>query len=144
MGGRVAEELVLKHMTTGAGNDIEKATELARKMVCEWGMSELLGPLSFGKKEEHVFLGMETGRHKDFSEQTAIEIDSEIKRIVRQNYDRAKKLLEERIETLHAVAETLLDREVLDGAELDKIVFGDTIPQGVQQSGGALEAATAK
>jgi cell division protease FtsH len=144
MGGRVAEELVLKHMTTGAGNDIEKATELARKMVCEWGMSELLGPLSFGKKEEHVFLGMETGHHKDFSEQTAIEIDSEIKRIVKQNYDRAKKLLEERIETLHAVAETLLDREVLDGVELDKIVFGDTIPQGVQQSGGAVEAAAAE
>ncbi|MFQ5329010.1 MAG: ATP-dependent zinc metalloprotease FtsH [Thermodesulfobacteriota bacterium] len=144
MGGRVAEELVLKHTTTGAGNDIDKATDLARKMVCEWGMSEKLGPLSFGKRDEHVFLGMETGHQKDFSEQTAIEIDSEIKRIVKQSFDRAKKLLEEHIETLHEVAETLLDREVLDGSELDKIVFGDTIPEGVQQGGGATEAATAE
>jgi cell division protease FtsH len=132
MGGRLAEELVLKHMTTGAGNDIERATEIARKMVCEWGMSDKLGPLSFGKKEEHIFLGREIAQHRDFSEQTAIEIDSEIKKIVRDNYKRAKKLVEDNMEALHKLAEALLDKEVLDGSEIDKLIFGGKLPPGVK------------
>jgi cell division protease FtsH len=132
MGGRVAEELVLKHMTTGAGNDIERATEIARKMVCEWGMSDKIGPLTFGKKEEHIFLGKEIAQHRDFSEQTAIEIDSEIKRIVKDNYKRARKLVEENIEALHKLAGSLLEKEALEGAEIDKLIFGDKLPPGVK------------
>ena len=124
MGGRVAEELVLKHKTTGAGNDIERATEIARKMTCEWGMSKTIGPLTFGKKEEHVFLGMEMGKNRDFSEKTAIEIDTEIKGIVTESYERAKSLLEDNIDKLHKLAEVLLVKEVLDGAEIDEILFG--------------------
>ncbi len=132
MGGRVAEELVLNHLTTGAGNDIEKATEIARKMVCEWGMSEKLGPLTFGKKEEHIFLGKEMAQARDYSEQTALEIDSEIKRIVNDNYLRAKELLSGKIDTLHKLAKALLEEEVLSGDEIDKIIFGDEIPAGVK------------
>lgn len=128
MGGRVAEELALRHTTTGAGNDIERATELARKMVCEWGMSERLGPLTFGKKEEQIFLGREIAQHRDYSEQTAIEIDSEVKRIVMDSYNRAKGLLTENIDTLHRLARELLNKEVLDGAEIDRIVHGDIGP----------------
>ncbi len=124
MGGRVAEELVFNHMTTGAGNDIERATELARKMVCEWGMSERLGPLAFGKKEEQIFLGREIAQHKDYSEKTAVEIDEEITSIVTQCYSKAKKILSENSETLHRLAETLLEREVLDGEEIERIVKG--------------------
>jgi cell division protease FtsH len=144
MGGRVAEELVLKHMTTGAGNDIERATELARKMVCEWGMSDRLGPLTFGKREEHIFLGKEIGQRRDFSEQTALEIDSEIKKIVTENYTRAKRLLETHMDKLHNLAKALLEKEVLDGAEIDRIVFGDA-PGGAPLSesgagGGVAEA----
>ena len=124
MGGRVSEELVLKHKTTGAGNDIERATELARKMTCEWGMSNAMGPLTFGKKEEHIFLGKEMGQSRDFSEQTAIEIDTEIRRIVTENYDRAMSLIEGSMDKLHKLAEALLEKEVLDGAEIDEIIFG--------------------
>lgn len=120
----MAEELVLHHMTTGAGNDIERATEMARKMVCEWGMSEKMGPLTFGKKEEMVFLGKEIATHKNYSEQTAKEIDSEIKVIVMEGYNRAKKILVENIDTLHRLANALLEKEVLDGAEIDRIIFG--------------------
>ncbi|MEK7679329.1 MAG: ATP-dependent zinc metalloprotease FtsH, partial [Deltaproteobacteria bacterium] len=127
MGGRAAEEIVLKHMTTGAGNDIERATEIARKMVCEWGMSDKLGPLTFGKKEEHIFLGKEMAQRRDFSEETAEEIDSEIKRIVIENYTRAKGLLKESIDVLHRLAEALLEKEVLGTEEIDKIVFGEEI-----------------
>lgn len=122
MGGRGAEELVLKHMTTGAGNDIEMATEMARKMVCEWGMSEKLGPLTFGKKEEMVFLGKEISTHKDYSEQTAREIDAEIKTIIMEGYNKAKKILEENIDVLHKIAYALLEKEVLDGEEIDRII----------------------
>src|SRR4029078_10166170 len=100
MGGRVAEELVLKDMTTGAGNDLEKATELARKMVCEWGMSEKMGPLTFGKKEEQIFLGREFAQHQDYSEQTAVDIDGEVKRIVMDGYTTAKKALVDNLELL--------------------------------------------
>ncbi|HLC19181.1 MAG TPA: ATP-dependent zinc metalloprotease FtsH [Thermodesulfobacteriota bacterium] len=124
MGGRAAEELVLKHKTTGAGNDIERATAIARKMVCEWGMSEKLGPLSFGKQEEHIFLGKEITQSRDFSEGTAEAIDDEVKKIVTENYYRAKNLLEERMDVLHTLAGELLEKETLDGVEIERIVFG--------------------
>ena len=121
-GGRVSEELVLNHMTTGAGNDIEKATELARRMVCEWGMSERLGPMTFGKKEEEIFLGRDFTQKVDYSESTAIEIDAEVRRIIQDSYHKAKDLLKTNIAILHRVAEMLLEREVLDGSEIDAIV----------------------
>ncbi len=122
MGGRAAEELVLKHMTTGAGNDIERATELARRMVCEWGMSDLMGPLSFGKREEQIFLGKEIARHKDYSEKTAVEIDREVKRIVRENYERAKSIIQDQMDVFYTIANALLERESLDGREIQEIV----------------------
>jgi len=131
MGGRVAEELVLKHITTGAGNDLERATDLARKMVCEWGMSERLGPLTFGKKDEEIFLGREIATRRDFSEQVALEIDDEIKRLVTENYERAKRMLTEHIGTLRALAEALLEKEVLDALEIDKIMQQGPVPQTV-------------
>jgi cell division protease FtsH len=121
-GGRVAEELVLEHTTTGAGNDIEKATDLARRMVCEWGMSEKLGPMTFGKKEEEIFLGRDFTQKVDYSENTAIEIDAEVRRIIQESYHRAKDLLKSNLRLLHKVAETLLEKEVLDGSEIDAIV----------------------
>src|SRR6266540_2084640 len=121
-GGRVAEELVLNHMTTGAGNDIEKATDLARRMVCEWGMSEKLGPMTFGKKEEEIFLGRDFTQKVDYSESTAIEIDAEVRRIIQESYHKAKNLLKENLRLLHKVAESLLEKEVLDGSEIDAIV----------------------
>ncbi|MBZ0158529.1 ATP-dependent zinc metalloprotease FtsH [Candidatus Methylomirabilis sp.] len=128
MGGRVAEELVFGQITTGAGNDIERATDLARKMVCEWGMSEKLGPLTFGKREEMIFLGREIAQHQDYSEQTAVEIDREVKQIVMTNYDKAKTLIIERIGILHALANALLETEVLDGFQIDAIVNGAAAP----------------
>ncbi|HME60960.1 MAG TPA: ATP-dependent zinc metalloprotease FtsH [Candidatus Binatia bacterium] len=121
-GGRVAEELVLNHMTTGAGNDIEKATDLARRMVCEWGMSEKLGPMTFGKKEEEIFLGRDFTQKVDYSESTAIEIDAEVRRIIQDSYYKAKDLLKTNLRILHRVAESLLEKEVLDGSEIDAIV----------------------
>ncbi|MBI3756683.1 MAG: ATP-dependent metallopeptidase FtsH/Yme1/Tma family protein [Deltaproteobacteria bacterium] len=121
-GGRVAEELVLGHMTTGAGDDIEKATELARRMVCEWGMSDYLGPMTFGKKEEQIFLGRDFTQIKDYSEKTALEIDMEVRRIIGNAYDRAKHLLVENREILNKMADVLLEKEVLDGAEIDEII----------------------
>ncbi|HXF92276.1 MAG TPA: ATP-dependent zinc metalloprotease FtsH [Nitrospiraceae bacterium] len=131
MGGRVAEELVLKHITTGAGNDLERATDLARKMVCEWGMSEKLGPLTFGKKEEEIFLGREIATRRDFSEQVAVEIDHEIKRLVTENYERAKRMLTEHMTTLKALAEALLEKEVLDAPEIDQIIMQSSASQTV-------------
>jgi len=121
-GGRVAEELIFKSVTTGAGNDIERATDLARKMVCEWGMSEKLGPLTFGKKDEEVFLGRDFGSKRDFSDQVALEIDKEVKRLVLESYERTTRMLTEHIHTLRALAEALLEKEVLDGIEVDQIV----------------------
>jgi cell division protease FtsH len=121
-GGRVAEELVLEHVTTGAGNDIEKATDLVRRMVCEWGMSEKLGPMTFGKKEEEIFLGRDFTQKTDYSKTTAIEIDAEIRRIIQESYHRAKDLLTTNLRLLHKVAEQLLEKEVLDGSEVDAIV----------------------
>ena len=126
MGGRVAEELVLKDMTTGAGNDLERATDLARKMVCEWGMSEKMGPLTFGKQHEQVFLGRELGSQRDFSEQIAMEIDQEVKRLVTENYERAKRLLTENMASLKRLAEALLEKEVLDGSDIDHILLQST------------------
>ncbi|MEI8013821.1 MAG: ATP-dependent zinc metalloprotease FtsH [Nitrospira sp.] len=126
MGGRVAEELVLKEMTTGAGNDIERATDLARKMVCEWGMSEKMGPLTFGKQNEQVFLGREMGSQRDFSDQIAMEIDQEVRRLVTENYERAKRLLTENMSSLKRLAEALLEKEVLDGADIDNILLQST------------------
>jgi len=122
MGGRVAEEMVLKSITTGAGNDIERATDLARRMVCEWGMSEKLGPLTFGKKEQEIFLGREISQHRDYSEHTAIEIDNEVKRLVMENYERARTIIRTHMKALRALAEALLEKEVLDAPEIEKII----------------------
>jgi cell division protease FtsH len=122
LGGRAAEEIVLNHQTTGAGNDIERATDIARKMICEWGMSERLGPLNYGKKDEMIFLGKEMQRHRDFSENTANDIDAELKKIVSDCFEKAKAILLNNIDALHAVATALLDREVLDGQEIDNIL----------------------
>jgi len=120
-GGRAAEELILGHITTGASDDIEKATDWARKMVCEWGMSDKLGPMTFGKKEEQIFLGRDFTQLQDYSEHTAVEIDAEVRRIISESYQQAKDLLANNIEVLHKIAEALLDKEVLDGAEIDEI-----------------------
>ncbi|BFU91569.1 MAG: ATP-dependent zinc metalloprotease FtsH [Nitrospira sp.] len=131
MGGRVAEELVFKHVTTGAGNDLERATDLARKMVCEWGMSEKLGPLTFGQKEDSVFLGRDFATKRDVSDQVALEIDLEIKRFVTENYERAKRVLTEQMTSLKALAEALLEKEVLDAPEIDQILLqssSQTVP----------------
>ncbi len=124
MGGRVAEELVFKQITTGAGNDIERATDLARKMVCEWGMSDELGPLTFGKKDEEIFLGREIATRRDYSEEIALKIDSEVKRLVTENYERAHRMLRENMAALIALAEALLEKEVLEAAEIDQIIQG--------------------
>ena len=128
LGGRAAEEIVLHDFTTGAGNDIERATNLARKMVCEWGMSEKLGPLSYGKKEEQIFLGREFATHKDYSEDTAKNIDIEVMSLVMRNYEKAKKLLNDHVDIMHKIALELLEKEVLNGAEIDALI-GDALPK---------------
>jgi cell division protease FtsH len=130
MGGRASEEIVLNIQTTGAGNDIEKATELARKMVCDYGMSESLGPLSFGKTEEQIFLGREIAQHRDYSEQTAQKIDEEVRNIVKGAYEKASQLIKDHIDTLHNLAEALLERETLDAEDIDKIMEGAKKPEG--------------
>ncbi|MBF0541173.1 MAG: ATP-dependent zinc metalloprotease FtsH [Nitrospirae bacterium] len=122
MGGRTAEELALKHMTTGAGNDIERATNLARKMVTEWGMSESLGPLTFGKKEEQIFLGREFSSHKDYSESTAQQIDIEVKKFIFDAYNASMEILKANFDMLEALAQRLLEKETVDGAEVDDII----------------------
>ena len=127
LGGRASEKLVLGQLTTGAGNDIERATELARKMVCEWGMSDTLGPVTFGKKEEEIFLGREIAKHRDYSEKTAQIIDQEVKRIVETASERAEQIIEKHIDQLHALAQALLEREILDGAEIDKVLNGESL-----------------
>ena len=128
MGGRTAEEIFLGHITTGAGNDIERATDIARNMVCEWGMSEL-GPLAFGKKEEAIFLGREIAQHRDFSEATAVDIDKEVKRIVSSAYDKARNILNTNRETLERIAQALLEREVLDANEVRMLIEGTPLPE---------------
>jgi cell division protease FtsH len=133
MGGRLAEEMFLNQMSTGAGNDIERASDLARKMVCEWGMSQL-GPLTFGKKEEQIFLGREIAQHRDFSEETAIKIDEEVLRFVNEAYTRSKNLLETHRDALERVAQALLEREVLDAAEIQLLIQGKPLPERVAPS----------
>jgi cell division protease FtsH len=128
MGGRSAEEIFLGHITTGAGNDIERATDLARNMVCEWGMSEL-GPLAYGKKDEAIFLGREITQHRDYSEDTAIQIDKEVKRIVNGGYENAKRLLSTNRETLERIAQALLEREVIDANEVKMLMEGKPLPE---------------
>jgi cell division protease FtsH len=127
MGGRIAEELFLNQMSTGAGNDIERATEMARKMVCEWGMSDL-GPLTFGKKEEQIFLGREISQHRDYSEDTAIKIDGEVRKLVNYGYETAKNILQGNPDTLQKIAAALLEREVLDASEVMMLVEGKELP----------------
>ncbi len=128
MGGRTAEEIFLGHITTGAGNDIERATEIARNMVCEWGMSNM-GPLAYGKKEEAIFLGREIAQHRDFSEDTAVQIDKEVKRIVNEAYENAHALLSNHRDTLEHVALALLEREVLDAIEVKLLMEGKPLPE---------------
>ncbi len=128
MGGRVAEEVIFNQITTGAGNDIERATDTARRMVCEWGMSEKMGPLTFGKKDEQIFLGREINQHRDYSEQTAIEIDREVRRIVVDGYQTAKTLVTDNIEALKALAEALLERESIGTEEVDLLMKGEPLP----------------
>ena len=128
MGGRAAEEIFLHHITTGAGNDIERATEIARQMVCEWGMS-VLGPLTFGKKEEAIFLGREIAQHRDYSEDTAIKIDGEVRSIVTNGYSKARNILETQRDKLERIAQALLDREVLDAVELKLLMEGKPLPE---------------
>ncbi|MGB5849746.1 MAG: ATP-dependent zinc metalloprotease FtsH [Ignavibacteriaceae bacterium] len=128
LGGRAAEKIVFKHYTTGAGNDIEKATGIARKMVCEWGMSDRLGPLSYGAKEEEIFLGREIQKHRDYSEETAIAIDEEVRMIVNNGMERAEKILKDNMEILHKLSKELLEREILDATEIDAIIKGEELP----------------
>ena len=127
MGGRAAEELIFNELTTGAGNDIEQATQIARKMVCEWGMSDVLGPMTFGKKNEEIFLGREIQSHRDFSEVTARMIDEEVVRIVRKAQSTAEQVLNDNIDLLHNLAKALLEHETIDGAEVDAIMEGKPI-----------------
>jgi len=135
LGGRAAEEMVLQQQTTGAGDDLEKATDMARKMVCEWGMSEKLGPLTFGKREEHIFLGREVARQQDYSEETAILIDAEVKQIVLDSAARARSILEEQVAKLHRLAKALLEHESLDAEEIARVL--------AVEPHGALEGAPA-
>jgi cell division protease FtsH len=128
LGGRAAEEIALKIVTTGAGNDIERATALARKMVCEWGMSEAMGPLTFGKREEQIFLGRELSTHRDFSERTAQAIDDEVRRLVNDAHQSARRILTENLDKLHAMAEALLTEETLDTEAVQAIVNGEPRP----------------
>ena len=141
LGGRIAEEITVGSVTTGAGNDLERSTELARKMFCEWGMSDAMGPLTFGKKEEQIFLGREIAQHQDYSEDTALKIDHEVKRLVTENYQRAHELLTDNKDTLVSIADALLAREVLDAEQVKKLAAGVPLdePQAV-----AARAATSE
>ncbi len=140
LGGRAAEKLIFNRFTTGAGNDIEKSTNIARKMICEWGMSEILGPIAYGAKEEEIFLGREITKHKDYSEQTAQEIDAELKRIIMNGMERAEKILSENIDLLHKLSKELLEREILDADEIDKIMRGEELPPVKKNGAGAKES----
>ncbi|MDA1184838.1 MAG: ATP-dependent zinc metalloprotease FtsH [Acidobacteria bacterium] len=127
LGGRIAEEITIGSITTGASNDFERATEMARRMVCEWGMSEAMGPMAFGKKEEQIFLGREIAQHQDFSEDTALHIDKEVKRFITDNYERASKILREHKDQLVALADALLVRETLDAEQVRRIAAGEAL-----------------
>jgi len=140
LGGRVAEELIFASVTSGASNDIERATAIARKMVCEWGMSDKLGPLAFGEKEGEVFLGRDMGHTKNYSEATAIDIDNEIKGIVNGCYARTREILDQQRQGLVALAEALLERETLDGEEVRRLVFPDRVAEQQSQPSSAEAA----
>ena len=128
MGGRLAEEIIFGQLTTGASNDIQQATDMARRMVCEWGMSDKLGPLHFGKREAEVFLGRDfNDGGKEYSEQTAVDIDAEVRRIVTENYERAKKVVVDNLDKLKVLADALLEYETVDGAEIDKLFSGGVL-----------------
>jgi cell division protease FtsH len=127
LGGRIAEEITMDSLTTGAGNDLERATEMARQMVCEWGMSDAMGPLTFGKKEEQIFLGREIAQHQDYSEDTAHRIDQEVRKFVTENYDRSRKILTEHKDKLVVMADALLAREVLDAEQVRRILAGQPL-----------------
>jgi cell division protease FtsH len=127
-GGRIAEKLVFNEFTTGAGNDIERASNLARKMVCEWGMSEKMGPLTYGAKEEELFLGREVTKHRDYSEETGKSIDEEVKKIINSAEKRAIEILSSNIDKLHMLSNVLLEREILDSEEIDKVLRGEQLP----------------
>jgi cell division protease FtsH len=129
LGGRIAEEITNDSITTGAGNDLERATELARRMVCEWGMSDAMGPLTFGKKEEQIFLGREIAQHQDYSEDTAIRIDQELKRLVMHNYERSHSILAAQKSVLLKIAEELLTREVLDADQVMRLAAGQPLDE---------------
>jgi cell division protease FtsH len=129
LGGRIAEEITMDSLTTGAGNDLERATEMARRMVCEWGMSDAMGPLTFGKKEEQIFLGREIAQHQDYSEDTALKIDHEVKRFVTKNYERAHVMLSEHKDTLIKMADALLAREVLDAEQVNRLAAGQPLDE---------------
>nr|MBP9212876.1 AAA family ATPase [Bacteroidota bacterium] len=136
-GGRTAERLVFNEFTTGAGNDIERASNLARKMVCEWGMSERMGPLTYGAKEEELFLGREVTKHRDYSEETGKAIDEEVKKIISSAEKRAIDILTTNIDKLHALSNVLLEREILDSEEIDKVLRGEQLPAIVKNAGEA-------
>jgi cell division protease FtsH len=140
MGGRVAEELVLNQLTTGAGNDIERATATARKMVCSWGMSEVLGPLSYGERDNEIFLGKDLVHHKNFSEETSRQIDAEVRKFVEAAYRRARTILESEREALELVAKALLERETITGDEIDRLLRGETLPPPEPPVGGPTGA----
>jgi cell division protease FtsH len=141
LGGRIAEEITTNSLTTGAGNDLERATELARRMVCEWGMSDAMGPLTFGKKEEQIFLGREIAQHQDYSEDTALKIDHAVKYFVTGNYQRARDLLQAQKDALVNIADALLAREVLDADQVRRLAAGLPLdePQSVPQRPAASE-----
>ncbi len=128
MGGRVSEEIHIGHLTTGAGNDIERASNMARKMVCEWGMSEKLGPITFGKKEEQIFLGREISQHRDYSEETAKAIDLEVQEIMKRANSAARHVLKENRESVIRIAESLLERESLDADQIALLTEGKELP----------------
>ena len=140
LGGRVAEEIIFNE-PTGAGNDIERATEMARKMVCEWGMSDAMGPLTFGKKEEQIFLGREIAQHRDYSESTAIKIDEEVKKLVMEAHDKVHKLMTENVDGLKAIANGLLEKETLTREDIEKILAGEATNKGDKDEASHEEAA---
>jgi cell division protease FtsH len=146
LGGRIAEEITIGSITTGAGNDLERATDLARRMVCEWGMSNAMGPLTFGKKEEQIFLGREIAQHQDYSEDTALKIDQEVKRFVTDNYTRAQTILTEHRQAILDMADALLARETLDAEQVRRIVGGLPMedPAGTQGAPSAVPPREAK
>jgi len=144
LGGRAAEQLVLNQLTTGAGNDIERATALARKMVCEWGMSDKMGPMTFGKKQEEIFLGREISQHRDYSEKTAQEIDQEVRGIIENAAITSEKLLKDNMDKLHKLAKALLENEILDGNEIDELINGDGKIKSNKKNSKSKKPSTAK